>query len=173
MAQDGEAPIDPTAGRKKWITPAIRARRGQQAAPYASGLDLEALIETGRIAASPYGERVMTRAILADDGSELALDSYRMEDAIAHEVIALSPGAERWMDAHGVPDDARDSRSLPRRLRTWWLGRGVTAGARPRPGDHVFIVSAACERVTSRDNSIRLCTVHVEDVATGWQITTG
>lgn len=161
---------DTNAGRKQWITPELREKRAQAAAVYANATSLEELHDTGKITARPHGERVMIRAILKDDGSELALDTYDARQSVAHEVVAVGFGCDHYYDHHGIPDEARDDRPLFRRFWTWLSGRGVKHGARVRAGDHCFVLSAACDRMSKTDKSVRLWHVHIEDVSSSWEV---
>ncbi len=140
--------------------------------------DLEKLNNAGRINMAPQGPRLFLRAIASEDasilglagemaGGELDRDARR---CIAHEVLGVGNGVERELDKAGVPDDTRDSRSILRRIRTWLSGRGVRPNARPRIGDHVFILSTVADRASKTDRNCRLWSVSCLDVAFRWTV---
>lgn len=133
--------------------------------------DIHVLHAAQTIAIRPYGCRVLLRAILPEDASFTGVGvPYDSRQAVAHEVIDIGGGVERWLDDAGVPDDARDKRSLRRRLHTWLTGRGVRERSRPRAGDHLFLLSTAADRASKTDKTCRLWFCHVEDLSGGWEI---
>lgn len=145
MPQDGssESKIE---GNYSWVTPEIRERRSKAAAPYVVG-HLEALHEQGKIVLQPRGERVLLRAILASDVSDLSLDSYDARQSIAHEVVAIGLGVAGWERAHGVAE-----------------GHGL------RVGQHCFVLSQAADRLSKTDKSVRLWLAHVDDISASWDV---
>lgn len=145
-------------------------RRLRQAQVYRGG-DLHVLHDSGAITLRPQGPRLLIRAILSQDASDLGMGvAYDARQAVAHEVVAVGHGVDRWLDERGVPDDARDDRGVLQRIRAWSSGRGAAPCARPRPGDHVFLVSTAADRASKTDKACRLWLVHVEDVSAAWQL---
>lgn len=155
------------------MSPRARAeaeRRLAKAQPYKLG-DLHVLHDTGVITMRPQGVRVLLRAILQEDADLLGVGvEYDARKAIAHEVLDVGPGVEHWLDTHGVPDEARDSRGLWRRIRTWFSGRGVREFARPRVGDHIFLLSTAADRASKTDKSCRIWYAHCEDISGAWTV---
>lgn len=163
MPQDSAPPNEPI------LTPEQEESKAR-AQPYLHG-DIHQLHETGAIVIRPNGQRILMRAILREDAYGLGQGvSYDSRRAVAHEVLAVGSSVDRWLDLHGVPDDARDTRTLLRRFRAWLFGRGAKMGARPRPGDHVFVLSAACDRASKTDRTCRLWFAHIEDVSGAWNV---
>lgn len=133
-----------------WITPEITARRRSAALLYADALgELEQLYETGKIALVPQGRRVLLRAIIASDVSELTAGvAYDARQAVAHEILAFGDGCDRW-----------------------WEEQGVSRMSRPRVGDHCFVLSACLDRVSKTDRACRLWTCKIDDVSAVWNAT--
>jgi hypothetical protein len=151
------------------MTPEERARY-DRAQPYGHG-DLHKLHESGEIEMRPYGLRVLMRAILAEDASGLGAGvQYDSRRAVAHEIVAIGTAVERYLDKHGWPDDARDKRTLWERVRAFASLRGSVVGARPRPGDHVYVLSTAADRASKTDRTCRLWLAHIDDVSSGWNV---
>lgn len=90
----------------------------------------------------PHGERLLVRAILRQDTSELAAAvEYDPRDADAWEVLGVGGGVAAWYDARGVPDEER-----------------------VRAGDHILHRSMAADRVELANEKCRYWLLHVEDV---------
>jgi hypothetical protein len=87
--------------------------------------------------------------------------------------LEVGPAVRRHLDKKGVPDDTREQRSVWRKLRAWVSGRGAQPFARPMPGDHCFVLSTVADRASKTDPTVRLWTVHVDDVSLKWPKPTG
>jgi hypothetical protein len=144
MADGNDAPT-PSVGRS-WVTDDIHARRKALATPYAAYSGIEEMHEKGIIKITPQHEKVLLRAILAADASDLVRDvKYDARHSVAHEIIELGPGVDAWFASRGVPE-----------------------GSRPKAGQHCFVVSAAADRLAKMDATVRLWTTHIEDVVAAW-----
>ncbi len=138
MSADGTSDVS-----KSWVTDEIAARRKKQAEVYAYAQGgIEQLYEEGKIDLIPQGDRVLLRAVLALDVSDLTRDvAYDARQSIVHEVLAFGPGCEKYYADKGIaPDD------------------------RAKIGQHYFVVSAGADRLSKTDKSVRLWTTRVEDL---------
>lgn len=153
-----------------WITPEIQEARAARARPY-QGIrgGLDEIVAAGLAPVTPNGLRVLLVAVLSEDVSSLMHVAYDARQAICFEVVAVSSACERWYDQMGVADDARDRRTVMQRLRAWFSGRGAVERARPRPGDHVWMVSPDADRISGSDPACRLFAAHPEDIPILWQ----
>jgi hypothetical protein len=159
-------------GRTKVQLSERQIQRLHEAQLYRVG-DLEKLHNAGLIHLEPEGTRVLLRAILQEDASVMAIGDevggfsidYDARKCIAHVVEAVGPAVSKHLDEKGVPDDTREQRSLWRRFRAWFSGRGARERARPMPGDHVFVLSTVADRASKTSRAVRLWTVHVDDLS--------
>jgi hypothetical protein len=116
--------------------------------------DLAKLHEAGAIALAPQGPRVLLRAILQADAVTTTMEgefgghalAYDARTCIAHEIVAIGGGVKKHLDDAGIPEDDR-----------------------PAVGDHVFVLSTVADRASKTDRSVRLWTVHVDDVSLRWR----
>lgn len=130
---------------KWWERPEVRERRQRQARFYEG--TIEELHEQGKIVVTPAADRVLLRAILTLDGSELGQSlAYDARQAIAHEVVALGPGVRKWERDNGV-ERVEDGIQL---------------------GMHAFVVSAAADRLSKMDPTVRLWTARVSHLVAYW-----
>lgn len=133
----------------KWHTPEILERRKAAARPYVGAVgELEQLHEEGKITLLPQGRRVLLRAILASDVSDLTAGvAYDARQAVAHEIVAFGPGCPKWWDNEGIPVDKR-----------------------PRVGQHCWAPSAAIDRASKTDRACRLWSCKIDDIAHAWDV---
>jgi len=141
MADDGTPSVAQT-----WLTPEIISGRKQRARGYADYSGIEEMHEKGVIAIKPQHLKVLLRAILPADAYDLAIGvAYDARQAVAHEIVAFGPGVDEWFAALKVPPEGR-----------------------PQAGQHCFVNSAAADRLSKMDKTVRLWTTHIEDVVAAW-----
>lgn len=133
----------------KWHTPEILERRKEAARPYVGAVgELEQLHEEGKITLLPQGRRVLLRAVLATDVSDLSAGvAYDARQAVAHEIVAFGPGCLEW-----------------------WTKEGIPADQRPRVGQHCFVLSGCLDRASKTDRTCRLWSCKVDDIAAVWDV---
>jgi hypothetical protein len=120
-------------------------KRGQpKPVDYRNGVDRR--IKKGRW--KPHGPRLLVRAILATDGSELtAADDprfaveYDPRNAVAWEVLGVGNGAKKFYDDANVPEEQRI-----------------------KVGDHIMHRSVVADRADINDLKCRFWYLHLEDV---------
>jgi|GEM_PF-2636670 len=151
------------------IVDAETRARFLEAQPYKSG-DLARMHLSGQIEMIPQGPRLLLCSIDPNDASALGLagaikgiaQEHDARKCIAHRIVSVGNGVRKHLDDKGIPNDMRDA-----------IGKANTSldyeiGARPMAGDHVFVLSTVADRASKTDRSVRLWTVHVDDVTLRW-----
>ena len=140
--------VDPNAGRALWVTQEMRDARRRRAEVYdLHPGGLEELWAKGKVILRPQIEQILLLAIVPqyDCHEAMTTDDYNARLACAHEILAIGPGCPHYWREREIPEDV-------------W----------PTVGQHCFVVSAAANRLSKTDLSIRLWGTHVEDVTQVW-----